>query len=154
MGDEKMSFSDPDRIGHRRKMFDERSLVLNYFYGNIRQGFKNGFWDRILFSLFIEINSFNLNGQQFQIPNSKSQAPNKPQVSISNDRPSPHPSPLGGEGKGEGVWNFEFGSLDLFGIWPACAKPRPAGRTQVLGIWCLLYTLDDLLKLFLIWEAR
>jgi len=43
MGNEKMFFSDPDRIGHRRKVFDERSLVLNSLYGNIGEGFKNGF---------------------------------------------------------------------------------------------------------------
>ena len=54
---------------------------------------------------------------------------------ISNDRPSPHPSPLGGEGKGEGVWDFEFGSF------------LPAGKQ---GIWCLSNTLNQLPKFFLI----
>jgi hypothetical protein len=43
MGDEKMSLSDPNGIGHGRKMLDEGSLVLNYFYGNIGEGLKNGF---------------------------------------------------------------------------------------------------------------
>jgi hypothetical protein len=43
MCNEKMSFPDPDRVGYRRKMFDERSLVLNSFYGNIGEGLKNGF---------------------------------------------------------------------------------------------------------------
>jgi predicted CoA-binding protein len=31
-----------------------------------------------------------------------------------------------------------IGYWDLFVIWPACAKPRHAGRRQVLGIWCLI----------------
>jgi hypothetical protein len=28
-----------------------------------------------------------------------------------------------------------FGYADLFSAWPACAKPRLAGRRQALGIW-------------------
>ena len=28
---------------------------------------------------------------------------------------------------------YNFGNSSLFGIWPACAKPRPAGRRQGLG---------------------
>jgi len=31
---------------------------------------------------------------------------------------------------------LNFGYWSLFGIWPACAKLRLAGRRQVLGIWC------------------
>ena len=62
-----MLFPDPNRVGHRRKMFDERSLVLNGFYGNIRQGFENGFCNRTLLSLVIEINSFNLNRQHLSL---------------------------------------------------------------------------------------
>ena len=42
-GDEEMSFPGPDRIGHGRKMFDQRALVLDCFYENIGQGFENGF---------------------------------------------------------------------------------------------------------------
>jgi hypothetical protein len=33
---------------------------------------------------------------------------------------------------------LNFGYWSLFGIWPACAKPRLAGRRQVLGIWCFV----------------
>ena len=63
MGNEKIFFPAADGIGHRRKLFDESSLVLNCFYRNIGQTFKNGLRDRILFSLFIEINFFDLEGQ-------------------------------------------------------------------------------------------
>jgi hypothetical protein len=63
MGNEKMFFPDPNRIGCRKKLLDKSSLVLNPFDGNIREGFENGLCDRILFSLFIEINFFNLEGQ-------------------------------------------------------------------------------------------
>jgi hypothetical protein len=34
-----------------------------------------------------------------------------------------------------GYWLLIFWLL--FGYWPACAKPRPAGRRQVLGFWLL-----------------
>ena len=60
-----MSFSPPDRIRHGGELFDEGSLVPDYFYGRMGEGLKNGFRNRIFFSLFIEINSFNLKGQQF-----------------------------------------------------------------------------------------
>jgi hypothetical protein len=47
--------------------------------------------------------------------------------------------------------NLVIGNLRLFGIGPACAKPRlqkPCGgqalrRRQVLGIWNLLYAIFD-----------
>ncbi len=35
MSDEQIFFAGPDRIGHRRKLFDERPLVLDGFHGNI-----------------------------------------------------------------------------------------------------------------------
>ena len=49
---------------------------------------------------------------------------------------------------------LNFGHWNLFGIWPACAKPRHAGRRQVLGIWCLTDTLYHLLKLLFIRKQR
>jgi hypothetical protein len=59
MGNEKMFFPDPNRIGHRKKLFDQSSFVLDCFDGNIGQGFKNGLRGRIFFSPFVEINLFN-----------------------------------------------------------------------------------------------
>jgi hypothetical protein len=35
MGEEEMFLPDPDRIGHRKKMFHQRPLVLNPFDRNI-----------------------------------------------------------------------------------------------------------------------
>jgi hypothetical protein len=35
MGNEKMFFTNPNRIGHRKKPFDQSPFVLNGFYGNI-----------------------------------------------------------------------------------------------------------------------
>jgi hypothetical protein len=34
-GNEEMSLPDPDRIGHGRKLFDERPLVLDCFHRDI-----------------------------------------------------------------------------------------------------------------------
>ena len=91
-GNEEMSLPDADRIGDGRKLFDKRPLVSDRFHRNIGQGSKNGFRDRILFSLFIEIDFFKLR-QQFQFPNSKLQIPNEFQMPISNDHPSPRTLP-------------------------------------------------------------
>jgi hypothetical protein len=62
MGNEKMFFPDPNGIGHRKKLFDQSSFVLDCFDGNIGQGFKDGLRGRVLLSLFVEINLFNLKG--------------------------------------------------------------------------------------------
>ena len=56
-----------------------------------------------------------------------------------------------------GTISFDFLNFvhwNLFGIWPACAKPRHAGRRQVLGIGCLTDTLYHLLKLLFIRKRR
>jgi hypothetical protein len=37
---------------------------------------------------------------------------------------------------------------------PLPTGERGRARRQVLGMWCLLYTLEDLLKFSFIWEAR
>jgi hypothetical protein len=79
MGDEEIFFSKPHRIGHRKKPFDQGLLILNPFDRNIGQGFKNGFRNRILFGLFIKINSFNLEGEHHSKP------------SISNAKSNPKP---------------------------------------------------------------
>jgi hypothetical protein len=62
-----------------------------------------------------------------QIPMTKPQFPNNIQSSNSNDQ--------------EILIFFEFWRLrfsSLFNDWPACAKPRLAGRRQVFGIWCFI----------------
>jgi hypothetical protein len=57
-----------------------------------------------------------------QAPKEKHQFPSTKFQINSNDRnsrsqiPSPPPSPLRGEGGGEG-WSLEIGVLNLFGIW-------------------------------------
>jgi len=70
-----------------------------------------------------------------QTPNPKLQIPNKFQISNLNDQtPLTPPSPLGGEGKGEGISSIVH--WNSFEIWPACAKPLR--RRQVIEIWCFV----------------
>jgi hypothetical protein len=63
MGNEKIFFPDPNRIGRRRKMPYQSPFILNPFNRNIGHGLEDVLRDRIILGLFVEINFLNLKGE-------------------------------------------------------------------------------------------
>jgi hypothetical protein len=59
-GDEKNLLSRPEGIVVAEKILDEGSPVPNPLNGNMRKGLENGLRNPVFFSLFLEINFFDL----------------------------------------------------------------------------------------------